>query len=62
MSFNSLSDFLTHHLNLIGFDDAGLIEYCLGILEEDSLELLDKQEAIQGILEIEDDDGECHNF
>lgn len=58
MSFDSLQAFLEHHLALLDYSDPGLIEYCLGILEEDSLETQDKQDAILGILEIEEDDRE----
>ncbi|KAJ2659385.1 hypothetical protein IWW48_003532 [Coemansia sp. RSA 1200] len=46
-----MSAYLDEKLRALGIDDAAIIEYCTGILEDTTAEAEDKQEAILGYLE-----------
>ncbi|KAJ2510254.1 hypothetical protein GGI11_005556, partial [Coemansia sp. RSA 2049] len=46
-----MSAYLDEKLRVLGIDDAAIIEYCTGILEDTTTEAEDKQEAILGYLE-----------
>ncbi|KAJ1731755.1 hypothetical protein LPJ72_003771 [Coemansia sp. Benny D160-2] len=46
-----MSAYLDEKLRALGIDDAAIIEYCTGILEDTTTEAEDKQEAILGYLE-----------
>lgn len=55
MNAASLEEYVLARLQTLGFDDVSQAEYCLGIMEEESLEAEDKEMAILGILEVEED-------